>query len=109
MTEFGLARWFGRGLLGAGARAVLPLTMGMLAVQLVERRFSLADLALGGGAYLTAAAGVEAVAAVGPRPGATVLYTLARLTASLYFGEKLEAWVHRLGAAQKLEALFQRS
>ena len=127
VAEFGVTK------LGAGGlvRHALPLAAGMAAVQLMSGQFSAKDVAIDTAAFLIAGFGVGLVAdgmiypllfAAGP-PGwiAAGVYTVAKMTATLYFGEKLGHWMRGLfsatsdgrretrdgreGVQQKLEAI----
>jgi hypothetical protein len=110
------------------ARAALPLAAGMAAVQLMHGQASWRDVAIDTASFLAAGAAVSLIAdgliypalfAAGP-PGwiAAGAYTVAKMTVTLYAGEKLGGWlrgmlfrdmgrgtsdVGREGVTQKLE------
>lgn len=125
-TEWGIAKLPLRGSVRNLSRMAVPLAAGMAAVQLLSGRFSLGDLLLDTGAFLAAGAFVSFLAdgliypalfSAGP-PGwlAAGVYTVAKLTATLYLGEKLGAWLRgrpddreprsdRWGIQQKIDRL----
>jgi hypothetical protein len=91
--------------LPALAKSALPLAAGMAAVQLLSGHVSARDVALSTGAYLAAGLVVNAIAdgliypllfAAGP-PGwaAAGVYTVGKLAATLWLGDRLAAWLHR--------------
>ncbi len=106
--------------IGGGAlKSVLPLAAGMAAVQLLSGHLSARDVALSTGAYLAAGLVVNAIAdgviypllfAAGP-PGwaAAGVYTVAKLAATLWLGERLDAWLRaafaRPGVAATIDAI----
>lgn len=105
------------------ARAALPLTAGMAAVQLLTGQASLKNVLIGTASYLVAGAAVNLLAdsliypllfAAGP-PGwiAAGAYTIGKLAVTLYVGEKIEEWLRRRtrsreGFARTIERLGEK-
>ncbi|MBI2931708.1 MAG: hypothetical protein HYY16_08655 [Planctomycetes bacterium] len=89
--------------IGTLTRAWLPLTAGMAAMQGVSGRFSPRDLAWSAGTFLAVGTAVDVAvrALVGPTGW---VWNVAKLTATLYFAEKLENRLRRSrGVRERLE------
>jgi 4-alpha-glucanotransferase len=102
----------------AGRGTVLPLAAGMAAMQLLAGDFSWSRLLMSTGAFLAAGVAVNLVAdgliypalfAAGP-PGwiAAGAYTVAKLAATLYLGEKIEEWFARARHVPAREGVIQK-
>ncbi|MBI2933744.1 MAG: hypothetical protein HYY16_19035 [Planctomycetes bacterium] len=105
-TEFALTKLPLPGVAKGLSKAALPLAAGMAAVQVLSGRVSPKNVLIGTGAFLTAGYAVNMVAdgliypllfRAGP-PGwlGMAAYTVVKMAVTLYLGEKLEAWAHRL-------------